>query len=136
MMRLGEHDKAAYLFDPAEVERFRRLREGEAGDVIDRVDIDAASDDPAESRKAAIRAAWLDAIDDAVDSAGEFSTGRARAYVDPDYRHGGPQVGALITSLVRRKCIEWTGKWDELGDTYNRHGLAPCKVYRIVGDLS
>lgn len=142
VVRIGDGHRAPMGFDPADVERLRRIRAGETGDVIDRVDVDAAGLDPAESRKAAIRAAWLDAIDLFILSGhpdyepGTFSTGKARPYVDREYRHGGPQVGALIAGLVRSKRIEWTGKRDDLADPYNRHATTACKVYRVIGDLS
>lgn len=133
--RLGDGRLARYIFEPAEVERVRRIRAGEIGDVLDRVDQAAAGDDPVEDRNAYTRAAWLDGIETvAARGAGEFSSGRVRSHVPEDAT--GPAVGALITSLVRRRRIEWTGKWDTLNDARNRHGGAPCKVYLVVGDLA
>lgn len=133
--RLGDSRLATLVFDMSDVQHLRDQRDGIVGDVLDRVDIAAAGEDPAEDRSAYTRAAWLDGIEAvAARGSGEFSSGRVRSHVPEDAT--GPAVGGLITSLVRRRRIEWTGKWDTLNDARNRHGGAPCKVYLVVGDLA
>jgi len=133
---LGDEPGKPYAFDPAEVERLRRLRDGEAGDVLDRVDITAAERDPAEDRNARIRASWLYAIETvAKRNGGTFHTGQLRSHLTDEAQGHAP--GALITSLKRRKLIEDVpGAFGTLSDPRNRHSESPCKVYRVIGALS
>lgn len=129
----GAHEVA--IFNKADVERLAAKRRGEAGDVLDRVDIEAAGADPVEDRNAATRADWLNAIEYvAARNGGTFHAGLVRKYVREESH--GPAVGALITGLVRSHKIEHTGEYATLRDPRNRHGETPCKVYRVIGSLS
>lgn len=134
-VRIGEHDSAPMGFAADEVERLRALRAGEAGDVLDRVDITASERDPSEDRSAYIRDEWLKAIRYVVARTPDrtFHRGQVWRLVPDDAR--GPASGALITALIRQRRIEHTGDYDEAGDARNRHGSTPCKVYRVTGGL-
>ena len=121
------------LFDRAAVERLRQVRTGTAGDVLDRIDLDAAGKQ-ATDRAAYIRDQWLAAIERvAAQNAGTFHTGQLREYLPPDAY--GTQSGALISGLVRSGRIEDTGKTGTNGDRRNRHATRPVKVYRVVAAL-
>lgn len=132
---LGDAPGKPYAFDPAGVERLRKLRDGEAGDVIDRVDIDAAAKEPNEDRNAMTRAAFLDAIEKVVKrTGGTFHIGQVRPLVDESL--SGPAVGALICGLRRRRVIEPTGETAESGNSRQRNATRLVNVYRVTGVLS
>lgn len=122
------------LFDRHAVERLRAIRSGESGDVLDRVDLDAAGNDAAEVRSAYIREEWLKAIETvAARTGGTFHSTQLREIVPSDAR--GPQSGALITGLVRSRRIEHTGGYEPSNDHRNRHGAKLEKVYRVIAPL-
>jgi hypothetical protein len=131
----GEGPGAPYGFDPEDVELLRQKRSGEAGVVLDRVDIHAAQAEPTEDRNAATRTEWLAGIRYVSSrNGGTFNSGQVRPLVSDEAR--GHSVGALITGLVRSRRIEWTGDYDTLRDPRNRHAESPCKVYRVIGELA
>jgi len=118
-IRIGGGRLASLAFDPAEVQRLRAIRVGE----------------PGEDRSAYRRECYLSAIKAVVArTGGTFHLGQLREHLPEDA--AGPQAGALISGLVRGHRIEWTGAVATSGDARNRHGLTPCKVYRVVGDLA
>lgn len=48
----------------------------------------------------------------------------------------GPQVGATICTLVRQGTLVPTGAFAESGDTKNRHGSRPVRVYVLSRALT
>lgn len=130
-MRVGK----LHVFERAEVQRLADLRAGVIGDVIDRVDIDAASKEPGEDRNATTRAAYLDAIKHVTSrTGGTFHIGQVRPLVDESL--SGPAVGALICGLSRRRLIEHTGEYAESGNSRQRNSTRPVPVFRVTGALS
>lgn len=131
----GDGPKSPYAFQRADVERLVAIRSGEIGDVLDRIDVQAAAADPTEDRNAYVRAAWLAAVAIVTKrTGGTFFTGQLRAHLPEDARGHAP--GGFIAGLVRSHTIEHTGDFDFLNDPLARHGSTPCKVYRVIGTLA
>ena len=59
---------------------------------------------------------------------GTVDYGRVRAWL-PEWCHG-PESGAVITGMVRRGELVWTGAMAPLGNTKQRAGGRLVKVYR------
>lgn len=134
--RAGDSTLSQLVFLEADVERLAAIRAGEIGDVLDRIDVQAASAEPCEDRNAYVRAAWLNAVQVVSDWTPDrtFHTGLLRAHLPEDARSHA--CGPFISGLVRRRLIEHTGDYGTLCDPRARHSETPCKVYRVLGVLS
>ena len=75
-----------------------------------------------------IRQCVTQIVNGVIERDGDVDFGRVRTWL-PTWCHG-PESGAVITAMVRRGELVWTGAMAPLGNTKQRAGGRLVKVYR------